>query len=176
MSIKIDLTTPAFCAADGLFNIWAAIIGDGFYFQAELGIGRDFEGIAGLELVPGFAAGELHIQLAAEDFHDFLVGGAEFIIAGQHDAQRFFRAVGEQDGPAGDFAVKIYVCFLYNSDILEFRHGLSFPDWLSPRFSVSDNVNSLIQIRNLKFSKAEHILARRHGDTEKIKMASFKKG
>lgn len=115
-----------------LFHIRAAIIGDGFYFQAEFGIGGNFKRIAGLELMPDFTAGKLHIKLAAENLHEFLVSGSKLIIAGQHDAERLFRPVGEPHGTAGDFAVKIYVCFLYYSNIIEFRHDLSFPDWLIP--------------------------------------------
>ena len=96
--------------------------------EAVLAVGRDFELLAGLNLLPDLFAGEQNFAVTVGDVHDFHVAGTKFVGAGQEDAEGFALAAGEIDRVAGDFAVEVDVGLCDSRYVFElFNHAARPP-------------------------------------------------
>jgi len=104
------------------FDKGAAIIGKALDLEAECGLGRYLKCFTAFHRFPPVRSGQKNFQIAGEYLHDLLISRVEFILAGKHDAKCLPRAVRENDGAAGDLAVKVNIGFLDYRYILEFRH------------------------------------------------------
>ena len=88
--------------------------------EAVFAVCGDFEGFAGLHILPFVGAGELHFALAVGKVHYLRVGGAEFVCAGHEDAERALLSVCEPERVADDLSVKVDVGFGFGGDVFKF--------------------------------------------------------
>jgi hypothetical protein len=66
---------------------------------------------------PHIAASQLVFAAAAHALHDLGGTRAKSQLAGQHDADRFFGAIGQAKAVADAFAIEIHVCGCSEGDV-----------------------------------------------------------
>src|SRR5690606_1818841 len=98
---RMDSALPEYWSVSAVFAEVGSILLD---LQLKAAVAGDSELAAGDKVLPLFAAGQLHGQLAADHVHDLQFVGAELIFAGSHDAHSG-AAFGLAEGDGCNLAV-----------------------------------------------------------------------
>jgi len=96
--------------------------------DVEFRVAGHAEGLACGGFHPFVAARELVLAGTGDAFHDFGRAGVEGQAGGQHDADGFFRAVGQRETVADAFAVKVHIGLGRDAHVVDFfgSHEKSF--------------------------------------------------
>lgn len=95
----------------------AAVVAERFNFEVKRTVCRNFEILRPCDRDPLLRARKLNLHLAAHDLHDLFVARVKGVFARHHDTERFEGTVFKADGAAGNFSLKIDVCFFIDGDV-----------------------------------------------------------